>query len=35
MDHTLYHEYMVGEGHAAQYVDEAVQGAVRTRTMTI
>ncbi len=28
MDHTLYHEYMIGEGHEAQYVDEAVQGAV-------
>ncbi|MGV3638196.1 MAG: quinol:cytochrome C oxidoreductase [Flavobacteriales bacterium] len=28
MDHTLYHEYMVGEGPGAQYVDEAVQGAV-------
>ncbi|HRH67978.1 MAG TPA: quinol:cytochrome C oxidoreductase [Flavobacteriales bacterium] len=28
MDHTLYHEYMVGEGHEAEYVDEAVQGAV-------
>ncbi len=28
MDHTLYHEYMIGEGHDAQYVDEAVQGAV-------
>ncbi len=28
MDHTLYHEYMVGEGHEAQYMDEAVQGAV-------
>ncbi|MBP7450780.1 MAG: hypothetical protein KA817_12155, partial [Flavobacteriales bacterium] len=28
MDHTLYHPYMVGEGAAAEYVDEAVQGAV-------
>ena len=28
MDHTLYHEFMIGEGHEAQYVDEAVQGAV-------
>ncbi|MCB0765165.1 MAG: hypothetical protein KDB84_10700, partial [Flavobacteriales bacterium] len=28
MDHSLYHEYMIGEGHDAQYVDEAVQGAV-------
>jgi len=28
MDHTLYHEFMVGEGHDAQYVDEAVQGSV-------
>ncbi|HQV76483.1 MAG TPA: hypothetical protein PLE78_13400, partial [Flavobacteriales bacterium] len=28
MDTSLYHEYMVGEGHDAQYMDEAVQGAV-------
>ena len=28
MDHSLYHEFMVGEGHDAHYVDEAVQGAV-------
>jgi hypothetical protein len=28
MDHTLYHPYMVGEGATAEYVDEAVQGAV-------
>jgi len=28
MDHTLYHEYMVGEGEGAQFVDEAVEGAV-------
>lgn len=28
MDHTLYHEYMLGEGHEAQYMDEPVEGAV-------
>lgn len=28
MDSSLYHEYVIGEGHDAQYVDEAVQGAV-------
>ncbi|MCB0768210.1 MAG: hypothetical protein KDB95_13455, partial [Flavobacteriales bacterium] len=29
MDQSLYHPYMVvGEGHDAQYMDEAVQGAV-------
>ena len=28
MDHSLYHEFMVGEGHDAHYVDEAVEGAV-------
>jgi hypothetical protein len=28
MDHTLYHEFMVGEGESAQYVDKAVEGAV-------
>ncbi len=28
MDHTLNHPYMVGEGEGAQYVDEAVDGAV-------
>jgi len=28
MDHSLYHPYMVGEGHEAHYVDEVVEGAV-------
>lgn len=28
MDHTLYHPYVMGEGHEAQFMDEAVQGAV-------
>jgi hypothetical protein len=28
MDHTLYHEYVLGEGESAQFMDEAVQGAV-------
>lgn len=28
MDHTLYHEYMVGEGAEATYTDEMVEGAV-------
>lgn len=28
MDHSLYHEYMVGEGHEAKYVDELEAGAV-------
>jgi hypothetical protein len=28
MDHSLYHEYMVGEGHDAHYVDELEAGAV-------
>lgn len=28
MDHTLYHPFMIGEGHDAQYVDEMTAGAV-------
>ena len=28
MDHSLYHEYMVGEGDDARYVDEPLEGAV-------
>lgn len=28
MDHTLYHEYVVGEGDSAQYVDEPTEGAL-------
>ena len=28
MDHTLYHEFMVGEGGSAEYVDTLVEGAV-------
>jgi hypothetical protein len=28
MDHSLYHEYMIGEGHDARYVDTAEAGAV-------
>ncbi|MBL7953042.1 MAG: quinol:cytochrome C oxidoreductase [Flavobacteriales bacterium] len=28
MDHSLYHEYMVGEGHDAHYVDQLEAGAV-------
>ncbi|MFT5921179.1 MAG: hypothetical protein ACI8TS_000505 [Flavobacteriales bacterium] len=28
MDDTLYHEYVIGEGESAEYVDEIVEGAV-------
>ncbi|MBL7980249.1 MAG: quinol:cytochrome C oxidoreductase [Flavobacteriales bacterium] len=28
MDHSLYHEFMIGEGDSAKYVDEMTEGAV-------